>query len=59
MSKNKVILELVNDDWTRLYFNDEVIVENHSISNRDWMNVCRKLGAEVEQRVVKELFPSV
>jgi hypothetical protein len=54
LAKDKVIRVLVGDDWSRLYLNDEMIYENHSISDHAWLKLCERLGAETETREVEE-----
>lgn len=33
----KIKSELVNDDWERVYVNDKLLLENHSIYLRDFL----------------------
>ncbi len=55
----KVVYERVNDDWARLWLAGKVFREGHCIYPKDWLDLCYELGAQAEQREVKELFPSV
>lgn len=51
----KIKSEFVNDDWERLYINDKLIYENHSISLREFMReVDGKYGIECEETEVEE-----
>lgn len=50
----KVVLELVNDDWTRLRVDGEVFHEGHSIPDHEYLRLLKQLGCEVEETSVQE-----
>jgi hypothetical protein len=45
------------DDWVEIYFEDELIFQNHSIHVVDLPELMEKLGFEVEVEEVEDISP--
>lgn len=53
--KMKVKSEFVNDDWERIYFDDEVVFQNHSVTARQLMDFLSEYGVvDIEFTQVEE-----